>query len=400
MACTEVIGLITKSREAAYEALRELKRLNHEGWIDMTCHVLLDADARSGLRVRETSERAETIRLAAPGGLTGALIGCFFGPGGALLPSAADAAVDSNAAEAGLDHNPDAVHGELQPGCSALLVMVEPRYAERVVEEFESRGLTLRRQMQGNQCELALRASIEEVKSKIAWLEELLEHESDKAGWTSGAEKEKLESAIRAGRAELAAEQEHLQARLMALRAELETRMLEITRGAEKEGAGAAIALSRDIADVERDITDINEDLALCILDHLDGLATRASELREKATQASVDAAAAFEDQEHELEVQMRKYRADLTATLASSASLARHCEDRIRSNPRMENSGVESTLQDHVHKLQQRYALLKADIQHVQREDSRTWRDLAAGFRQAWRGLRESLNQAVREAG
>jgi hypothetical protein len=60
----------------------------------------------------------------------------------------------------------------------------------------------------------------------------------------------------------------------------------------------------------------------------------------------------------------------------------------------------VESTLQDHVHKLQQRYALLKADIQHVQREDSRTWRDLAAGFQQAWRGVRESLNQAVREAG
>src|SRR6185369_9561657 len=141
MACTEVIALITKSRDAAYEALKELKRLNREGWIDMTCHVLLDADARSGLRVRETSERAETIRLAAPGGLTGALIGCFFGPDGALLASAA---------EAGLDGNPDAVHGELQPGCSALLVMVEPRYAERVVEEFESRGLTLRRQMQGN----------------------------------------------------------------------------------------------------------------------------------------------------------------------------------------------------------------------------------------------------------
>jgi len=391
MACTEVIALITKSREATYEALKELKRLNREGWIDMTCHVLLDADARSGLRVRETSERAETIRLAAPGGLTGALIGCFFGPDGVLLASAD---------EAGPDGGLDAVQGELQPGCPALLVMVEPRYAERVVEEFESRGLTLRRQMQGNQCEVALRASIEEVKSKIAWLEELLEHESDKAGWTSGAEKERLESAIRAGRAELAAEQEHLQARLLALRSELETRLLEITRGAEKEGAGEAIALSRDIAEVERDITDINEDLALCILDHLDGLATRASELREKATLASVDAAAAFEDQEHEIEVQMRKYRADLTATLASSASLARHCKDRIRSSARLGKAGVESTLQDHLHKLQQRYALLKADIQHVQREDSRTWRDLAANFRQAWRGLRESLNQAVREAG
>jgi len=96
----------------------------------------------------------------------------------------------------------------------------------------------------------------------------------------------------------------------------------------------------------------------------------------------------------------MRKYRADLTATLASSASLARHCKDRIRSNARQGKAGVESTLQDHLHRLQKRYALLKADIQHVQREDSRTWRDLAAGFRQAWRGLRESPNQEVREAG
>jgi hypothetical protein len=358
--------------------------LNREGWIDMTCHVLLDADAKNGLRVRETSERAETVRLATAVGLTGAVIECFFGPDGVLLASATAAGTD----------------GELEIGFSGLLVMVEHHYAERVVEEFESRGLTLRRPMQGNQCEAALRASIEEVKSKIAWLQELLEHESEKTGWTSGAERERLESAIRAGRAELAAEQEHLQARLLVLRAELETRLNEIAQGAEKEGAGAEFALRRGMMEAERDITDINEDLALCILDHLDGLATRASELRERATAANPEAAAALEDQEHEFEVQMRRYRADLTATLASSAALARHCMERIRSNARPGKAGMESTLQNHVHMLQQRYALLKADVQQVQREDSRTWRDVALGFRQAWRGLRESLGQAVREAG
>ena len=40
MACTEVIILFTKSRDAADEALRELKRLNREGWIDLTCYAL------------------------------------------------------------------------------------------------------------------------------------------------------------------------------------------------------------------------------------------------------------------------------------------------------------------------------------------------------------------------
>jgi uncharacterized membrane protein len=392
MACTEVIALLTKSRDTAYEALRELKRLNRDGWIDMTCHVLLDADAKNGLRVRETSERAETITLVANGGLTGTVIGSFFGPEGALLASASEASTAGEAFRA--------IDGELEIGFAGLLVMVEQHYAERVAEEFESRGLTLRRQMQDNQCEVALRASIEEAKSKIAWLDELLEHESEKVGWTSGAERERLESAIRAGRTELAAEQEHLQARLLALRAELETRLNEIAQGAEKEGAGGAIALCRGMMEAERDITDINEDLALCILDHLDGLATRASELRERATAANPEAAAALEDQEHEFEVQMRRYRADLTATLASSAALARHCMERIRSNARPGKAGMESTLQNHVHMLQQRYALLKADVQQVQREDSRTWRDVALGFRQAWRGLRESLGQAVREAG
>jgi uncharacterized membrane protein len=384
MASPEVIALVTKARDEAYDALRELKRLNREGWIDMTCHVFLDADAKA-LRVRETSESAGAISLEAAGGLTGTLIGCFFGPDGALLASAAEAVLNGDF---------DAVHGEVEPACSALLVMVEHRYAERVVDEFESRGFALRRQMHGNQSEIALRASTEEVKSKIAWLEELLEHETDKAAWTSGAEKEKLESAIRAGRVELAVQQEHLRTRLLALRDELETRLIEITRGAEKEGA-----LRKGIVEVERDIMDINEDLALCILDHLEGLATRASQLREKATLASVDAAEAFEDQQHEIEVQMRKYRADLTTTLASSASLARHCVERIRSNARMGKAGMESTLQNHVNNLQQRYALLKADIHHVERDDFQTRHDVAMGLRQAWHGIRESLDQAVNES-
>ena len=111
----------------------------------------------------------------------------------------------------------------------------------------------------------------------------------------------RLESAIRAGRAELAAEQEHLQARLLALRAELETRLLEIDAESRKgRGTARRWRSSRGIMEVERDIADINEDLALCILDHLDGLATRASELRERATRASVEAAAALRIKLHE----------------------------------------------------------------------------------------------------
>ncbi len=370
MACIEIIILVTNSRDAASGALRELKRLNREGWIDLTCYALVDEDEECGPRVREISDRAETIGGAAAKGLTGALIGC-------LAPMYVSA-------EAWRDGTAGAIRIGLQPGDSAVLVMVEDRFADRVAEEFETRGLTVRRQIRGDQCEVALRASIEGIKSKIAWLEELLDHESDKAAWTSSAGKERLESAIRAGRMELRAERERQQARLLALRAELEARLLP----------RAATASGKGMVEVERDIADVNEDLALCILDHLDGLATHESELREKAARASGEAVAAFEDQIREVGVQMRKTRADLTATLASSGSLARRCVERTRVFSRPDTSGMESKLQNHGRKLEQRHARLKADIQQLQKEDLRTWHDLATGFHQAWRSLRETPDE------
>jgi hypothetical protein len=356
--------------------LRELKRLHREGWIELTCYALVEEDER-GVRVSETSERAETIGLAAAEGMSRALIGHLFQAAGPASGAACP----------------------LEPGDAALLVMADPRYAECVAEELAPHGPTVRRPMEGDETELALRISIEQTMHNIGWLEEMLDHEARKAGWTSGADKEKVESAIRAGRTELGAERGLLQSRLVALRAELEARVLEMTRRAEREGARAAMALASGIMEAELDIADINEDLALCILDQLNGFATRASELREGSARACVETAAAVEDELHELEVRMRKYRAGLTATLASSASLARQCVERSRANAKLGKRGMEAAVQDHATRLEQRYTLLKADIRRLQSEEPRTWNDLASKFREAWRGVRGSIDQAVRES-
>jgi uncharacterized membrane protein len=385
MSCTEVIILLAKSGDAAHDALSELKRLQREGWIDLTCYALVDADGNGGVRIRQTSDKAK--------GLTGALIGCLLEPASAPMTVATVAAFGATP----MSGQAGAIHGGLQPGDSALLVMAEERYAERVAEEFETRGRTLRQQMKGGPCEVALYASIEGVKSKIAWLEELIDHESDKASWACGVEKERIEAGIRAGRAELEAERDHLQSRLLTLRAELEGRLYEIGRETDKVGGVAAKAQGKGIEEVERDIADINEDLTLCILDHLDGLATRASELRERAERATGDAAA-IEDQLHELEVHMRKYRADLTATLSASAALARRSMERLHGIVSAGKSGMDVALQNHIKKLEQRHALLKADIQHLERGDSGAWHEMTAGFRQSLRGLRESLVEGTRQ--
>ena len=364
MARLDITILFTKSHDAACDALKEVKRLNREGWIDVTCYALVDGDEKDGMRIYETSERAETIGLAAGEELRGALLEQLFPPAGSASVT-------------------------LEPGGSALLVLADQGYADLVAEGLASHGPTVRRPIEGGQCEVALRASIEGLKNKIAWLEELIEHESDKAGWTSGGEKESLESAVRAGRTELGAEREQLQSRLMAFRAELEARLSDLARRAEKAGAGTVSALSRDIMEVERDIADINEDLAVCILDHLNGLSTHAAELRERSARASADAAA-LEDRLREIELHLRKYRAALTATLASSAWLARECSARLPGNAN----------QEHKKKLEQRHALLKADIQRLQREEPRTWNDLASVFREARQVLRGPLDETMRESG
>jgi hypothetical protein len=175
----------------------------------------------------------------------------------------------------------------------------------------------------------------------------------------------------------------------------MEARLLEIARG--EKGARAATANGNGIVEAERDIADVNEDLALCILDHLDGLAALGSDLGEKAARSGGEAAAAFEDQLREIEVQVRKCRADLTATLASSGALVRRCLERSKAMSAPHMSRAESELQNHGRQLEQRHARLKADIRELQKEDSRAWHDLAGGLHQAWRSLRETPD-GVRE--
>jgi phage shock protein A len=363
MAYTEIVILSTKSRDAARDALRELKRLHRDGWVDITCYALVDEDGKGGLHIREASDCAEALRLSDSNGLAGALM--------ESLARATD--------------------GGLQPGDFALLVTVDERYAERVAAEFEKRGRTLRRPLGNGECEAMLRGSIEEIRSKMAWLTDLLEHESERMGRAYGDEKERFETGIRAGRAELAAEREHLQVRLLALRAELETRLLE---NARKAGKGLAGGSSEEL---ELEIAEINEDLALSILDHLDALAAHAAELREKASRSAAGAGE-IEEQLEELELHMRKYRADLTSTLAASASLSRNCTERRQTGGSPPNAGAEAALEHHMKKLEQRHALLKADIEHVQREDSRAWHDLTSDTRQNWRGQRETLDEVPSE--
>ena len=246
--------------------------------------------------------------------------------------------------------------------------------------------------------EAALRASVERVKTNVRWLEDLLHGELDKAERAAPNEKEKFEATVAAGRAELGAERENLQARLKALGAELEADLQETRQRLQTERGGARADTESRIDSLESAIVEYNESLASSIMDHMDSLASHALDLQTKAARASADTAKAIEEQLHELQVRMRKHRSELTATLGSSAVRARQVMDHLRVEAALGKAEMRQALQAHMKKLEERHEVLKADLRRLEKEDTRAWHELAAGFRNSWRALSESVDQAKRQ--
>ncbi len=379
----EMVVLVTEARDNAHEALRELKRLDRAGWIDLTYYALIDKDAGGGVHVQEASDPVETVSLVAVGANAGAALG---------------KSTASESAQAGPDQSVQELDDVLPPGKSALMVVLEERYAERVVEELETRGRTIRKPLNRTEREAALRASVERVKTNVRWLEDLLHGELDKAERAAASEKEKFEATVAAGRAELGAERENLQARLKALGAELEADLLETRQRLQTERGAARVAIESRIDSLESAIVEYNESLATSIMDHMDSLASHALDLQAKAARASADTAKAIEEQLHELQVRMRKHRAELTATLGSSAVRARQCMDHLRVEAALGKAEMRQALQEHMKKLEERHEVLKADLRRLEKEDTRAWHELATGFRNSWRALSESVDQAKRQ--
>jgi hypothetical protein len=369
-----MVALVAETEPDIREALTGLKRLEQSGWIDLTYYARLDKGAHDAVRVREVSDPVEAVNQTAGEGLAGTLGNSLFGP------------VEAPAA------------GAAPCRAYALLVITEAQYAERVVEELEARGFTQRRQLQGAERQAALRASIERLKTNVQWLDDFLRGELVKAGRAHGHDKEEIEATAAAGRAELGAEREKLHARLRALASELESDLRHAREQLlEAIAADSRDALNRHIGRIEGAIMDCGQDLALSILDHMDCLASHAMQIQAEAA-AAAEAAKTIEGQLHELEVRMRKYRAEQTATLGAFAVRARRCLDHLRDRAAPDQRELKQALNEQMRKVDERHQLLKADLRRLEKEDTRVWHERAAGLRRSWRELFDSLRQAIRQ--
>jgi uncharacterized membrane protein len=401
----EMLALVTESPDEAYDALSELKRLEQAGWIDLTYYVLVDRDAAGRVQVEEASEPGEIIRTLESGGLAGDLIGHMFGaPGtafvasGSALRSRTAGASNGDYAEPDGGSVMDSIAPGLLPGNSALLLVLEERYAERVAEELESRGRTVCKPLDRGERVAALRASIERAKADVQWLDDFLHSEFKKVERNASEGKEDLEATIAAARAELGAQREALHGRWKALAAELEEELEEVHISLRKSEDGNRAALERRAGALEQAVAKCNEELAASVLDHMDGLAAHAAALEKQAAGAGQEVEAAIESQLHDLEVRMRRHRAELTAALSMTATRARRCMDRLGRKAELVSPDLRAAIREHLAKLDERHATFRTSLHHIEKEDVFLWRDFAGEIRQSWLALCDSAAQATRK--
>jgi uncharacterized membrane protein len=402
MESVEMMALITENPDDAQEALSDLKRLEQAGWIDLAYYALIDRDPAGRVQVEEASDPVESVNPAPADGLAGGLIGHLFGLDGASGRAARSVSIRGRSGRSGNGYrngNPKATsEPTLQPGKSALVLVVDERYAGRVREELEGRGPILHRQLQRTEKLATLRASIERMKMDVKWLEEFLRSEMEKASAATGIEREELEATIAAARAELGAQCENLHARCRVLAFELEADLRETRQLLPEADGRSREALEERIQELEHALNDCTEEMAASVLDHMDRLAAHALALEERASEAQPGVELEIEGQLHELEVRMRRHRGELTAALGSSARRARACMERLHVKAGQATPDRKRTIEEALQALNEKHSAFRAGLRQIEKEDAFLWQDFSDDIRRSWHELSDSIAYAARQ--
>lgn len=130
----------------AGEALKHIKKLQKEKVFSLYNAAVLVRDEKGRPFVKET-EDVDTGHGAVFGAIVGGLVGLLGGPAGAVVGAAAGAATGGMAAhgiDAGFyDEMLEELEEHLRPGTSAVVAVVEQKWADRLYGEFEKLGAKL-----------------------------------------------------------------------------------------------------------------------------------------------------------------------------------------------------------------------------------------------------------------
>ena len=395
-----LIVLNANSKDGAAQALDVAKKLDHDGWIELTDYALVTKDEKGHVTAREMGdERAEKF-VAATAGVTGGLLGASFGgPAGAAAGVAAGALAGAGSMRLAERLSPDTAlevfPENLGANNSVLAVIVEERCAERLDEELQKFGRIAHRELKRAESDAEFDAYLQRSKDKIRSIQNDIQAQLAKAQAATGAEKIRIAADLAAKRAELEATWEKAADHIKAMSSDLKSDIREMNIRLELAGLTARAEVATGVDHLHRQLNHYNDELEKLIQDQIDMLKKEASELKTKAAGASSETKAAIENHLLAVELRLRRAHTKLQDSFEDRLLQMKQWFDTLQVRSALAHAELQDKLQANVKAAQHALAELKARVRMRNREDERSWNDIRQGFNKAWKDLKEAFDQA-----
>jgi uncharacterized membrane protein len=399
-----LILLTGDSKDAAPKALQVAKKLDRDGWIELIDYAVIRKGKKGQVATQKMgNDLAEKVAAASVGVAGGIIGGGVGGPIGAAAGIAVGAGVGAGLVQHVETFWPDTVFPEeflqgLDADSSALAVVVQDRYAERLEEEFEKLGRTVQRELNRAEREAEFETYLHRSKDKIRSIQDDIQAQLAKTHTSGVAEKARIEADIVGKRAELEAVRLKLEDQIKAMSTDLKSEIREMNFRLELAGlqtrSGIAVALDY----LHRQLNHYNDDLEQLLEHQIDTLKAQSSDLKAKASKASGETKAAIENHLQSIELRLRQRHAKLQDSFEEQLlQFKRRCES-LRVESSLLRADVRDKVQTTIEAARHSLAELKALVRMRRGEDERSWKDVREGFNKAAKDLELAFQQANRE--
>jgi uncharacterized membrane protein len=398
-----LIILTANSKDGAAKALDAAKSLDRDGWIELIDYSLASKDKNGHVTARELDdERSEKVAAAVVGAALGVASGTLGGPAAAAVGAATGAFAGVGSMRLMerivLDAPPQGFPQSLEPDTSALALIVEDRYAERLEEDLRKLGTITRRELKRSERDAEFEAYLQRSKYRIRSLQDDIQTQMAKARTASAAEKTKIEAEVAAKRSELNATRERLEERIKTVNTDLKSEIREMKFRLGVAGLNATSGIAAGIDQLHRQLNRYTDELENLMAHQIEALKAETSDLQMRAAKSSGEVKTATENHLRDVELRLNKERAKLHDSFEERLLQMTQWFENLQVQATLLRATTRDRLEALLKAARHSFAELKARVRMRNREDERAWNDIRVGFNKATKDLEAAVDKAGHE--
>lgn len=398
-----LVVLTANSKDGAAKALDMAKKLDRDGWIELMDYAVIRKNEKGHIALREMdddlSEKVAAASVGVAGGVAGGLaggpLGAAAGVGVGALVGAGSIRVMEQLVDATV---PNEVLGDLDANSSALAVIVQERYAERLEEEFQKLGRTFQRELKRAERDAEFEAYLQRSKDRIRSIQDDIKAQLAKAQTASAAEKSRIDADVAAKRAGLEALRQRLEDRIKLMNAELRSEIREMNFRLELAGFRTRTGIATSIDHLHRQLNHYEDELEDLVEHQIETLKSEATDLKARAAKATGATKAAIENHLHAVELSLQQQRASLHESFEERLLQFKRWFETLQVQVNLLQASLRDKLEAAISAAQNSAAELKARVRMRTREDQRAWKDIREGFNKAAKDLETAFDRARHE--